>query len=51
LWKLALDTGTRTQLTNFTADEIFNSVIAPNGMLVMARGHHHTDAILIKNFH
>jgi len=51
LWKLSLDTGVRTQLTNFSSDEIFNSVIAPDGTLVMARGRHHTDAILIRNFH
>jgi eukaryotic-like serine/threonine-protein kinase len=51
LWKLSLDSGARTQVTNFTADEIFNSVITPDGTLVMARGHHHTDAILIRNFH
>jgi serine/threonine protein kinase len=51
LWKLSLDTGARTPLTNFTSDLIFNSVIAPDGTLVMGRGYHHTDAILIKNFH
>ncbi len=51
LWKLALDTGARTPLTSFTSDEIFNSVITPDGTLVMARGHHHTDAILIRSFH
>jgi eukaryotic-like serine/threonine-protein kinase len=51
LWKLALDSGTRTPLTNFSSEEIFNSTITPDGTLVMARGHHHTDAILIRNFH
>ena len=51
LWKLSLETGARTQLTNFTSDEIFNSVILPDGALVMARGHQHSDAILIRNFH
>ena len=51
LWKLTLDSGARTPLTSFTSDEIFNSVITPDGTLVMARGHHHTDAILIRNFH
>jgi Tol biopolymer transport system component len=51
LWKLSLDTGARTPVTNFTSDEIFNSVMTPDGTLVMARGHHHTDAILIRNFH
>ena len=51
LWKLSLDSGTRTQLTSFTSEEIFNSVITPDGTLVMARGHHNTDAILIRNFH
>jgi eukaryotic-like serine/threonine-protein kinase len=51
LWKLALDSGARTPVTNFTAEEIFNSVMTPDGKLVMARGHHHTDAILIRNFH
>jgi eukaryotic-like serine/threonine-protein kinase len=51
LWKLSLDSGARTPLTSFTSDEIFNSVITADGTLVMARGHHHTDAILIRNFH
>ena len=51
LWKLSLDGGTRTQFTGFTSEEIFNSVITPDGTLVMARGHHNTDAILIRNFH
>ena len=49
--KLALESGAQTPLTTFTSDEIFNSVITADGTLVMARGHHHTDAILIKNFH
>ena len=51
LWKLSLDSGARTPLTSFTSEEIFNSVITADGTLVMARGHHHTDAILIRNFH
>jgi Tol biopolymer transport system component len=51
VWKLSLDTGARTQVTNFTSDEIFNAAITPDGTLVMARGHHHTDAILVRNFH
>jgi Tol biopolymer transport system component len=51
LWKLSLDNGTRTPLTNFTSDLIFNSVITPDGTLVMGRGYNHTDAILIRNFH
>ena len=51
LWKLSLDSGARTPLTNFTSDFIFSSVITPDGTLVMGRGHHHTDAILIRNFH
>jgi serine/threonine protein kinase len=51
VWKLSLDTGARTQITNFTSDEIFNAAITPDGTLVIARGHHHTDAILVRNFH
>jgi len=51
IWKLSLDTGARSPLTSFTSEEIFNSVITPDGTLVMARGHHDTDAILIRNFH
>ncbi len=51
LWKLSLDSGARTPVTNFDSDFIFNSVIAPDGTLVMARGRDHTDAILIRNFH
>jgi len=51
LWKLSLDSGARTPVTNFTSDVIFNSVMTSDGTLVMARGHHHTDAILIRNFH
>ena len=51
LWRMTLNGGTRTPLTNFTSDEIFNFVMTADGTLVMARGHHHTDAILIRNFH
>ncbi len=51
LWKLSLNSDARTPLTSFTSEEIFNSAISPDGTLVMARGHHNTDAILIRNFH
>ncbi|MGA3055436.1 MAG: protein kinase [Candidatus Korobacteraceae bacterium] len=51
LWKLSLDSGARVPLTSFNSEQIFNSVITPEGTLVMARGHHNTDAILIRNFH
>jgi serine/threonine protein kinase len=51
LWKLSLDGGARTQLTNFTSELIFSFAITRDGTLVMARGHDNSDAILIRNFH
>jgi eukaryotic-like serine/threonine-protein kinase len=51
LFKLSLDSGVRTPVTNFTSDTIFNSVITSDGTLVMARGRQQSDAILIRNFH
>jgi len=50
-WKLSLDSGARAPLTSFTSEQIFNAAITQEGTLVMARGHHNSDAILIRNFH
>ena len=51
LWKLSLESGARTPMTAFTSEEIFNGTITSDGKLAMARGHHNTDAIVIRNFH
>ena len=50
LWKKPVNGGEGTQITHFTAELIFNSVITPDGKLVVARGHTQSDAILIRNF-
>jgi|HubBroStandDraft_4_1064222.scaffolds.fasta_scaffold16193_1 serine/threonine protein kinase len=50
LWKKPVSGGDGTQITHFPSELIFNSVITPDGKLVMARGHTQSDAILIRNF-
>jgi len=50
LWKKPVSGGQGTQITHFPSELIFNSVITPDGKLVMARGHTQSDAILIRNF-
>ena len=50
LWKKPISGGEGTQLTHFSTEQIFNSVLTPDGKLVMARGHIQSDAILIRNF-
>jgi serine/threonine protein kinase/Tol biopolymer transport system component len=50
LWKKPVAGGEGTQFTYFPSEQIFNSVIAPDGKLVMARGHIQSNAILIRNF-
>jgi Tol biopolymer transport system component len=50
LWKKPVTGGEGTQFTHFPSEQIFNSVITPDGKLVMARGHIQSDAILIRNF-
>jgi Tol biopolymer transport system component len=50
LWKRPVSGGEGTQFTHFTSEQIINSVISPDGKLVMARGHIQSDAILIRNF-
>jgi len=49
LWELSRDGSARTQITNFTSEEIFNSVITAD-TLVMARAHQNTVGILICDF-
>ena len=50
LWKKPASGGEGMQFTHFPAEQIFNSVVTPDGKLVMARGHVQSDAILIRNF-
>ena len=50
LWKKPVTGGEGTQFTRFSSEEIFNSVITPDGKLVMGRGHVQSDAIVIRNF-
>ncbi|HEX8838138.1 MAG TPA: protein kinase [Candidatus Acidoferrum sp.] len=50
LWKKPVAGGEGRQFTHFTTELIFNSVITPDGKLVMSRGHIQSDAILIRNF-
>jgi Tol biopolymer transport system component len=50
LWKKPVTGGEGTQFTHFPSELIFNSVITPDGKLVMGRGHIQSDAILIRNF-
>ena len=50
LWKKPVTGGEGTQFTHFPSEQIFNSVITPDGKLVMGRGHIQSDAILIRNF-
>ena len=50
LWKKPVSGGEGTQFTHFTSEQIFNSVVTPDGKLVMARGHIQADAILLRNF-
>jgi Tol biopolymer transport system component len=50
LWKKAVSGGEGTQITHFPSELIFNSVMTPDGKLVLARGHIQSDAILIRNF-
>jgi eukaryotic-like serine/threonine-protein kinase len=49
LWKKPVSGGQGTQFTHFPSEQIFNSVLTPDGKLVMARGHIQSDAILIRN--
>ncbi len=51
LWKAPLDGGPPVQLTHFTSDLIWNSELADDGAMIMARGKLESDAILIRNFH
>jgi Tol biopolymer transport system component len=50
LWKKPVSGGEGTQFTHFPSEQIFNSVVTPDGKLVAARGHTQSDAILIRNF-
>lgn len=50
LWKKPVSGGEGAQFTHFSSEQIFNSVITPDGKLVMGRGHIQSDAILIRNF-
>lgn len=50
LWKKPVTGGEGTQFTHFRSEQIFNSVITPDGKLVMGRGHIQSDAILIRTF-
>jgi Tol biopolymer transport system component len=50
LWRKPVSGGEGTQITHFTSELIFNSVMTPDGKLVIARGHTQSDAILIRNF-
>jgi Tol biopolymer transport system component len=50
LWKKPVSGGEGTQITHFPSELIFNSVMTPDGKLVIARGHSQSDAILIRNF-
>src|SRR5215472_15350585 len=50
LWKKPVSGGKGMQFTHFSSEQIFNSVLTPDGKLVMGRGHFQSDAILIRNF-
>ena len=50
LWKKPVSGGEGTQFTHFPSEQIFNSVVTPDGKLITARGHTQSDAILIRNF-
>jgi Tol biopolymer transport system component len=50
LWKKPVNGGEGAQITHFPSELIFNSVMTPDGKLVVARGHIQSDAILIRNF-
>ena len=50
LWKKPVSGGEGTQITHFPSELIFNSVMTPDGKLIMARGHTQSDAILVRNF-
>ncbi|ABF41717.1 serine/threonine protein kinase [Candidatus Koribacter versatilis Ellin345] len=50
IWKMDLNGQHPQQLTHYDKDMIFSYWVLPNGKLLMAQGHVHSDAILIRNF-
>ena len=50
LWRQPIDGGLPTQVTSFTADEIFDFAVSRDGQLAMTRGRSLSDVVLIRNF-
>ena len=48
LWRVALDGGPPTQMTQFTSDHIYTFSLSPDGRLAIARGETANDVVVLR---